>query len=71
MVDAIIGVWEALRERGETLSETVRRFGLEVCQAQIAAVFQDRWESGPEPTEAPVSEVMTGPDHRIPNVKGT
>jgi sulfite reductase beta subunit-like hemoprotein len=69
IVDAIIGVWEALRERGETLSDTVRRFGLEACQAQITAVFHGEWEPGPEPTDAPRPEA-TAPDHRMPTVMG-
>lgn len=46
---AIVGVWEALRERGEILTDTVNRFGLDAFQAQIAAVFKGRWEAGPEP----------------------
>jgi sulfite reductase beta subunit-like hemoprotein len=46
---AIVGVWEALRERGETLTDTVNRFGVDAFQAQIAAVFKGRWEVGPEP----------------------
>lgn len=46
---AIVGVWEALRERGEMLTDTVNRFGLDAFQAQIAAVFKGRWEAGPEP----------------------
>lgn len=72
IVGAIAGMWEALRERGETLTDTVWRFGLEACQAQIDAVFQGRWEPGPEPGDAGV----TGPislldlDHRIPAVVG-
>jgi sulfite reductase beta subunit-like hemoprotein len=68
IVGAIAGVWEALRERGETLSETVQRFGLEACQAQIAAVFRGRWEPGPEPAETVEPETMTVPDHWIPAV---
>ncbi len=48
---AIVGVWEALRERRETLTDTVWRFGLEAFQAQIAAVFRGRWEPGPEPSQ--------------------
>lgn len=46
---SIVGVWEALRERGEALTDTVNRFGLEAFQAQIATVFKGRWEPGPEP----------------------
>lgn len=53
---AIVGVWEALRERGEILTDTVNRFGLDAFQAQIAAVFKGRWEAGPEPvTDMPVA----------------
>jgi sulfite reductase beta subunit-like hemoprotein len=69
IVDAIIGVWEALRERGETLSGTVRRFGLEACQAQITAVFGGHWEPGPEPATGPAADV-TAPDRRMPTVMG-
>lgn len=69
IVGAIIGIWEALRERGETLSDTVRRFGLEACQAQISAVFHGRWEPGPEPPDQNL-EVIATPDHRIPAVVG-
>lgn len=69
IVDAIIGVWEALRERGETLSATVHRFGLEACQAQITAVFGRHWEPGPEPAAGPAADV-TAHDHRMPTVMG-
>ncbi|MEX2588195.1 MAG: nitrite/sulfite reductase [Actinomycetota bacterium] len=50
---AIVGIWEAMRERGETLTDTVHRMGLESFGTQIAAVFKGQWEPGPEPTEAP------------------
>ncbi|HEX2054271.1 MAG TPA: nitrite/sulfite reductase [Actinomycetota bacterium] len=56
ITSAIVGVWEALRERGETLADTVARYGLDSFQAQISAIFKGRWESGPEP-----SETLTGP----------
>lgn len=51
ITSAIVGVWEALRERGETMTDTVVRYGLEAFQAQISAIFKGRWESGPEPAE--------------------
>lgn len=70
IVSAIAGVWEALRERGETLSDTVQRFGIEACQAQIAAVFHGRWEPGPEPPDEPAQEMLAVPDHWIPAVVG-
>lgn len=53
ITEAVVGVWEALRERGETLAATVNRFGLEAFKAQIDAVFAGRWEPGPEPPWAP------------------
>ncbi|MGQ0679304.1 MAG: nitrite/sulfite reductase [Actinomycetota bacterium] len=49
ITESIVGVWEALRERGEMLTDTVNRFGVEAFQAQIAAIFKGRWEAGPEP----------------------
>lgn len=72
IISAIAGMWEALRERGETLTDTVRRFGLEACQAQIDAVFHGRWEPGPEPAEASPPNVVSllDLDHRIPAVVG-
>jgi sulfite reductase beta subunit-like hemoprotein len=71
IVSAIAGAWEALRERGETLTDTVRRFGLAACQAQIEAIFHGRWEPGPEPAEAVTPpRMITLPDHRIPAVVG-
>jgi sulfite reductase beta subunit-like hemoprotein len=51
---AIVGIWEALREKGETLTDTVRRMGVDVFAAQIAAVFKGQWEPGEEPAETPV-----------------
>jgi sulfite reductase beta subunit-like hemoprotein len=53
ITSAIVGVWEALRERRETLADTVFRYGLEAFQAQINAVFKGRWEPGPEVPENP------------------
>lgn len=51
ITEAIIGVWEALRDRGETLSQTVNRVGVEGFKAQIGAVFTGLWEPGPEPED--------------------
>lgn len=48
---AIVGTWEAMREKGETLTQTVRRMGPKTFGAQIAAVFKGQWEPGPEPDE--------------------
>lgn len=51
VADAIVGVWEALRGRGEGFSETLERVGPDGFEAQVAAVFAGRWEPGPEPEE--------------------
>ncbi len=69
ITSSIVGVWEALRERGETLTDTVMRYGLDAFQAQISAIFKGRWESGPEPPEN-----ITGPRHHrsyLPLAVGT
>jgi sulfite reductase beta subunit-like hemoprotein len=47
MVDAIVGVWEALRNPAEPLSSTVRRVGLEGFAAQLASLT-DGFEPGSE-----------------------
>ena len=70
ILTAIVGVWEALRERRETLSDTVARYGLEAFQAQIAAVFRGRWEQGPEPEPSQPSEPVAVSDSRVPMVVG-
>ncbi|MDQ1566526.1 MAG: ferredoxin-nitrite reductase [Actinomycetota bacterium] len=50
-VDAIVGTWEALRQHGEIVGETVNRIGKEAFAAHIAALMKERWASGPEPEE--------------------
>jgi sulfite reductase beta subunit-like hemoprotein len=47
-VDAVAGVWEALRREGETLGATVARLGPDALAAQVAAELPARWEPGPE-----------------------
>ncbi len=54
-VDAVIGVWEALRRAGETLSASVHRIGHEGFAAHLEAVMAERWETGPEPDETSVA----------------
>jgi hypothetical protein len=46
VVDAIIGVWEALRTPAEPLSATVWRVGLDGFAAQLASLT-DGFEPGP------------------------
>jgi len=45
-VDALVGVWEALRHEGEALGRTCRRVGLDAIAAHVAALLARRWESG-------------------------
>jgi sulfite reductase beta subunit-like hemoprotein len=60
---AIIGLWEAMRERGENFTTTVHRMGTETFAAQIAAVFKGQWEPGAEPsTDGPI--FLGKPDRR-------
>lgn len=68
ITDSIVGVWEALRERGETLADTVDRFGLDAVKAQIGAIFKGRWAPGPEPGLVPGDQVGAGIDRRLPLV---
>lgn len=70
IVEAIVGVWEALRERGETMSDTVLRYGIEAFQAQIGAVFRGRWEPGPEPAGDAMMDFIPALDRRLPMVVG-
>jgi sulfite reductase beta subunit-like hemoprotein len=48
-VTAIVGSWEALRHPGESLGQTVRRFGSDAFSLQIEAALDDSWAPGPEP----------------------
>jgi sulfite reductase beta subunit-like hemoprotein len=68
ITEAIVGVWEALRERGETLSDTVNRIGVAGFDAQIGAVFRGRWAPGPEPEEAGLDDRDPRYTRRLPLV---
>lgn len=50
-VDAVVGLWESVREPRETLSDTVTRVGLDAVTAHLEAVMRERWASGPEVEE--------------------
>lgn len=50
-VDAIVGTWEALRQHGETLGQTVNRIGRDAFGAHIGALMEERWATGPEPED--------------------
>ena len=56
-VDAIVGVWEAMRHPGETLGRTVRRVGLDAVTAHVGAVLAERWAEGPELADADLQPV--------------
>lgn len=50
-VDAVVGVWEAVRRDSETMSATVRRIGHDSFAAHLEAVLDERWATGSEPDE--------------------
>lgn len=54
-IDAVIGVWEAVRHDGETLGATVRRFGLDAFAGHLEAQLAERWATGPEPDAEPAA----------------
>lgn len=68
ITETIVGVWEALRGRGETLAETVHRIGLDAFQAQIDRAFSDRWEPGPEPSETDSEPGQPALDQALPTL---
>lgn len=51
ITESVVGVWEALRDRGETLGDTVDRIGIEAFRAQIGVIFDGLWAPGPEPDD--------------------
>jgi sulfite reductase beta subunit-like hemoprotein len=51
-VDALVGVWEALRHDGEPFGRTCRRVGIDAVAAHVAALLERRWEPGAGEEEA-------------------
>lgn len=47
-VEAVIGVWEALRHRGERMADTFHRVGPEAFAAHVAALAEELFEPGEE-----------------------
>jgi sulfite reductase beta subunit-like hemoprotein len=47
VVDAIVGIWEALRHPSETLGDTVTRVGADAVASHVAGVMDHRWATGP------------------------
>lgn len=68
ITETIVGVWEALRGRGETLAATVHRVGLDAFRAQIDRAFSNRWEPGPEPSEADPELGQPALDQALPTL---
>jgi sulfite reductase beta subunit-like hemoprotein len=60
ITEAVVGVWEALRMRGESLAATVARCGLDAFRAHVEHVFTGRWEPGPEPEPEGLPVVVMG-----------
>jgi sulfite reductase beta subunit-like hemoprotein len=52
VVEATVGAWESLRHGGEALAATVARVGHDAFSAHLAAVMDDRFETGAEPEMA-------------------
>jgi sulfite reductase beta subunit-like hemoprotein len=59
VVDAVVGVWEALRRKGEALGATVARVGAEAFAAHIASVAEG-FDPGPDPFDEPSTIDVTG-----------
>ncbi len=64
ITEAIVGLWEALRHRGESFASTLDRLGVATFSAHIGRVFQGRWEAGPEPQPLPIA--VLEPDRTLP-----
>jgi sulfite reductase beta subunit-like hemoprotein len=54
-VDAMVGLWEAMRQPEESLGAMVRRVGLDAVGAHLEAVLAERWAKGPEPELDPTA----------------
>ncbi len=50
-VDSVIGVWEATRRAGESFPDTVGRLGVDAFAANLEAVMDELWATGPEPPD--------------------
>ena len=59
-VDALVGVWEALRHDGETLGRTCRRIGIDAIADHVATLLERRWEPGPGDKERQLVSAGSG-----------
>ncbi|HEX3542342.1 MAG TPA: nitrite/sulfite reductase [Acidimicrobiales bacterium] len=61
VVGAVVGVWEAVRHRGERFGQTVQRVGEDAFAAHIASVAEG-FNPGPDPVDGPEGdEWVAGP----------
>lgn len=68
VTEAIIGLWEAIRDPAETLPATVARTGVEPFASHVETVCTGRWASGPEPEEGVPRGVSVEGDRDLPLV---
>ncbi|MDQ3353652.1 MAG: Rieske 2Fe-2S domain-containing protein [Actinomycetota bacterium] len=56
-VEAVVGIWEAMRHEGEPLGVAVARIGHDAFARHLESVMAERWASGPEPEVASAGSV--------------
>jgi sulfite reductase beta subunit-like hemoprotein len=59
-VDALVGVWEALRHDHETFGRTCRRVGVDAIAAHVEVLLARRWESGAGEDELALATAGSG-----------
>jgi sulfite reductase beta subunit-like hemoprotein len=60
-VDALVGVWEAVRHEDEPFGRACRRVGIDAIAAHVAALLERRWESGAGEDERELVAAGAGP----------
>ncbi|HWH34459.1 MAG TPA: Rieske 2Fe-2S domain-containing protein [Acidimicrobiales bacterium] len=59
-VEAVVGIWEALRHEGESLGAAVARLGHDAFARHLESVMAGRWASGAEPEAEDAGVVTVG-----------
>lgn len=59
-VEAVVGIWEAMRHEGEPLGAAVARIGHDAFARHLESVMAERWASGPEPEVAGATSTYAG-----------
>jgi sulfite reductase beta subunit-like hemoprotein len=61
-IDAVVGLWEAVRHPDESIGATVRRLGLDAVGAHLEVVLAERFAIGAEPelVTDPAPELVAG-----------